>query len=64
MVQMREFHEGESIRVKEKNPIIPDPRRVPKYITGKVGMVRKLIGYVHCSPTMRSVRLIIVAFST
>jgi hypothetical protein len=50
MVQMREFHEGESIRVKEKNPIIPDPRRVPKYITGKVGKVRKAIGYVHCPP--------------
>jgi hypothetical protein len=50
MVQMREFHEGESIRVKEKNPIIPDPRRTPKYITGKVGKVRKVIGYVHCPP--------------
>ena len=50
MVYMREFHEGESIRVKEKNPIIPDPRRMPKYITGKVGKVRKAIGYVHCPP--------------
>lgn len=50
MVQMREFHEGETIRVKEKNPIIPDPRRTPKYITGKVGKVRKVIGYVHCPP--------------
>jgi hypothetical protein len=50
MVQMREFHEGESIRVKEKNPIIPDPRRTPKYITGKVGKVRKVIGYINCPP--------------
>ena len=50
MVQMREFHEGESIRVKEKNPIIPDPRRMPKYITGKVEKVRKVIVYVHCPP--------------
>lgn len=47
---MREFHEGESIRVKEKNQIIPDPRRTPKYITGKVGKVRKVLGYVHCPP--------------
>jgi hypothetical protein len=50
MVQMREFHEGESIRVKEKDPIIPDPRRFPKYITGKVGKVRKVRGYFHCPP--------------
>jgi hypothetical protein len=50
MVQMREFHEGESIRVKGKDQIIPDPRRFPKYIVGKVGTVRKVIGYVHCPP--------------
>ena len=50
MVQMRQFHDGESIRVKEKDPIIPDPRRFPKYITGKVGKVRKVRGYVHCPP--------------
>lgn len=50
MVQMREFHEGESIKVKERNPIIPDPRRFPKYVVGKVGTVRKVIGYVHCPP--------------
>ena len=50
MVQMREFHEGESSRVKGKDQIIPDPRRFPKYIVGKVGTVRKVIGYVHCPP--------------
>lgn len=50
MVQMREFHEGESIRVNGKDQIIPDPRRFPKYIVGKVGTVRKVIGYVHCPP--------------
>jgi hypothetical protein len=50
MVQMRKFHEGESIKVKEKDPIIPDPRRFPKYIVGKVGTVRKVIGYVNCPP--------------
>ncbi len=26
MVQMREFHEGESIRVNGKDQIIPDPK--------------------------------------
>ena len=50
MVQMREFHEGESIKVREKDQIIPDLRRFPKYIVGKVGTVRKVIGYVHCPP--------------
>jgi hypothetical protein len=50
MIQMREFHEGESIRVNGKDQIIPDPRRFPKYIVGKVGTVRKVIGYVHCPP--------------
>jgi hypothetical protein len=50
MVQMRGFHEGESIKVKGKDQIIPDLRRFPKYIVGKVGTVRKVIGYVHCPP--------------
>jgi Nitrile hydratase beta subunit len=50
MPQMREFHEGESVKIKEKNPIIPDPRRVPKYIIGRVGKVRRIHGYIHCPP--------------